>query len=75
MTVAFLDMIGARAVGTITEDYPEVRAVTSDVYYLFAPTSRVFLPTHDAFYPLHRKLTRLIESLGWTDTLRRDGNQ
>ena len=62
----FLDMIGARAVGTITEDYPEVRSVTSDVYYLFAPTSRVFLPADDALYPLHRKLTKLVESLGWT---------
>jgi hypothetical protein len=68
----FLDMIGARTVGTITEDYPEVRTVTSDVYYLFAPTSRVSLAADDELYPLHRKLTRLVESLGWVDGQRAD---
>ena len=70
----FLDMIGARTVGTITEDYPEVRAVTSDVYYLFAPTSRVFLDANDALYPLHRKLTQLVHSLGWAELPRSAGN-
>ncbi len=68
----FLDMIGARAVGTITEDYPEVRTVTSDVYYLFAPTSRMSLATDDVLYPLHHKLTRLVAALGWEDQRRED---
>jgi hypothetical protein len=64
----FLDMIGAHSVGTITELYPEVGTVTSEVYYLCAHTSRVFLPEDDALYPLHRKVTRLVDSLGWAES-------
>lgn len=63
-----LRQIGARAVGRVDEEYPEVGRLVSDVYHLRPATwAYDHLPPESALWPLRRRIARMVERL-WAGT-------
>lgn len=59
----FLRIIGARKLGSIAEDYPEVGHITSDLYHLDTARWNYGVGPDSPLHPLRQRIARMVESL------------